>query len=374
MTRRRAAGFVPLLALTVSVVLSPPVIGQGQEPTLRPRLEAMVASGAMPAVAGAVFRADEVLAEVAVGVRKLGDPTPVTPDDIWHIGSLTKSFTSLLVARQVDRGTMSWDMTLGALLGDDAGAYAPVTLVQLLGHRAGLPPNLPNTLTIEMARSGAPVVEQRARILREMLATPPSAPPGEAFAYSNVGYIVMGAILEAKTGRAWEDLVRENIFEPLALSSAGFGPPGDPESVSQPWGHRQAPGGPLTPAAPGPMADNPAFLGPAGTIHLSLADLVRWGQVNMRGEQGEDGIVTAASFQRLHQPAVEGADYALGWLVLPTGRQRIVWHNGSNTMWYVILGFDPDENLGVVLVTNGSINARSVLDPAMQEIFNDWAR
>lgn len=348
-----------------------------QRPSLESRLEAMRVAGSLPAVAGAVFRADETVASAAVGVRKLGDPTPVTTSDVWHIGSITKSFTSLVVATMVDRGDLSWDATLGTLVGADvANAYAPVTLLNLLSHRSGLPANVPNALTIDVVRSGAPVGEQRARLLRELLSTTPGSAPGETFVYSNAGYIVMGAILEAKTGLPWETLVRTHVFEPLALASAGFGPPGTADAPTQPWGHRRTAEG-LTPMAPSPMADNPEFLGPAGTMHLSVADLVRWGQEHMRGEQGEPnapGLVSTASFRRLHQPPVDGADYALGWSVLPMGRERMIWHNGSNTMWYAIVGFNPEEGLGVVLVTNGSIAAGPLLDAGVRQVFSDWAR
>jgi len=354
------------------------VAGQGatsRRPGLQDRLEAIRSAGSLPAIAGAVFRSGETLEQAALGVRKLGDPTPVTIGDTWHIGSVTKSFTSLIVARLVERGELAWDSTLGALLGADvAQAYAPVTLAQLLGHRAGLPANVPNDLTIAAARSGVPVVEQRAQLARTLLGIPPAGPAGEVFQYSNAGYLVVGAVLEARTGRSWEDLVRAEVFEPLGLKSGGFGPPGEPGEVTEPWGHRQPAGGRLTPAEPGPMADNPAFLGPAGTIHLTVPDLVRWVQAHLRGERGEDGLLSASSFQRLHRPLVEGGDYAMGWSVLPTGRQRMIWHNGSNTMWYAIVGFDPDEDLGVVLVTNGGIGARGLLDAGLQQLIDDWAR
>lgn len=369
-----------LVALAVAGWLGPgsPVLGQesaSQHPALLGRLEAIRSAGSLPAVAGAVFRSGETLEVAALGVRKLGDPTPVTTGDTWHIGSVTKSFTSLVVARFVERGELAWDSTLGDLLGADvARAYAPVTLLQLLGHRAGLPANVPNDLTIATARSGATVVEQRARLVRALLGTAPAGAPGEVFRYSNAGYVVAGAVLEARTGRSWEDLVRAEVFEPLGLTSGGFGPPGAPGEVTEPWGHRQPAGGPLTPAEPGPTADNPAFLGPAGTIHLTVPDLVRWVQAHLRGERGEDGLVSASSFRRLHRPVVEGGDYAMGWSVLPTGRQRIIWHNGSNTMWYAIVGFDPDEDLGVVLITNGGIGARGLLDAGLQQLIDDWAR
>jgi len=207
------------------------------------------------------------------------------------------------------------------------------------------------------------VTEQRQRVLDSLLAAEPAAKPGERFLYSNAGYILVGAILEARTGRSWEDLLRSEVLGPLALRSAGFGPPGVKDLLTQPRGHRGQPGS-LVAVEPGPNADNPPFLGPAGTLHLSIADVARWGQAHLTGERGTDGVLRAATFRRLHQPPVPDADYACGWVVQRDGARRVIWHNGSNTMWYIILAFDPDADRGVLLATNGGIGAAKPLDAA----------
>jgi len=92
-----------------------------------------------------------------------------------------------------------------------------------------------------------------------------------------------------------------------------------------------------------------------------VGDLARWGQVHLQGERGQDGIVRADTFKRLHQP--EGpATYAMGWVSRPTATGRILWHNGSNTLWYAIVAFDATADRGVVIVTNGSIAAAQAVD------------
>src|SRR6185436_14309996 len=105
-----------------------------------------------------------------------------------------------------------------------------------------------------------------------------------------------------------------------------------------------------------------------GRLHMSIADLARWGQEHLRGERGQDGILKAATFQFLHTPPVTPGDYALGWVSQTKNGQRVIWHNGSNTMWYAILAFNADSDKGVVLVTNGSINARVGLDALAFEL------
>jgi CubicO group peptidase (beta-lactamase class C family) len=358
---RPAVGLALTLAAGATLAAGPQAVDR-----LADQLQGLRDDAALPAVAGARFTSDRVTERAAIGVRRVGAETPVTESDLWHIGSITKSFTSLLVGRAVDRGDLRWDSTLGSILTPGrAGAYRDVTLDQLLGHRAGLPPNAPPALTLSLLGSKDPLPAQRQRVLTSMLAVPPAAAPGERFAYSNVGYVIAGAILEARSGRSWEDLMRAEVLAPLGLRSAGFGPPGSAESLSQPRGHRGPAGGPLTPVEPGPGADNPAFLGPAGTLHMSVDDLVRWGQAHLAGERGASGLVRAETFRRLHEPAA-GGDYALGWVVSRVGQQRLVWHNGSNTMWYAVVAFDPEADRGVVVVTNGGIAARAKVDAAVR--------
>ncbi|HUR20947.1 MAG TPA: serine hydrolase domain-containing protein, partial [Vicinamibacterales bacterium] len=354
------AVFIVCLGLTVT--------GQtptSQVPTLAARLATLRTDAKLPAVAGATFSSTAISDVTAIGVRRLGDETPVAAGDLWHIGSITKSFTSLLIARHVERGEMSWTSTLGELFGAArAGKFAPVTLSQLLSHRAGLPANVPPAVMVA-ANQGAPSVDAlRQRIVDEVLAGEPAAAPGAAFVYSNLGYIIAGAMLEAKTKKTWDELIREEVLSPLKLTSAGMGAPGSRDVVSQPRGHVRAADGTLRPVEPGPMSDNPPYLGPAGRLHMTVGDLARWGQAHLRGERGQDGIVRADTFKRLHQP--EGsATYAMGWVSRPapsavegpTPTGRILWHNGSNTMWYAIVAFDAAADRGVVIVTNGSMGA-----------------
>lgn len=335
-----------------------------QIPDLASRLAALRTEAAVPAVAGALF-SSETITDVAVsGVRKEGDPAAATVNDLWHIGSITKSFTSLLVARQVDRGTMAWSSTLAELFGvERAGAFGPVTLTQLLSHRAGLPANVTAGMMPKVTQ-GAPTVDgQRQRLVDAVFAGTPAAAPGAAFVYSNLGYVIAGALLEARAGKPWEELVQAEVLAPLNLKSAGQGPPGEAGILSQPRGHRRGVNGVLMPVEPGFGADNLPYLGPAGRLHMTVSDLAHWGQAHLKGERGVEGLVKADTFKRLHQ--AEGPDgYALGWVSQVAAGRRVIWHNGSNTMWYAIVAFDPVADRGIALVTNGGIGAARVIDAA----------
>ncbi|MBY0421660.1 MAG: beta-lactamase family protein, partial [Parvularculaceae bacterium] len=238
----------------------------------------------LPAVAALVQIDGKIEAEAALGVRALGHPEPATTKDRWHIGSDTKAFTATLIARLVEKKVLRFDDTLAASFPSFAKAidpgYRTVTIAQLLSHTAGLPAltdekDLADYLAASARAKG--VRAQRSALARHYLKRPPASKVGE-FAYSNVGYIIAGAIAEARTGKAWEDLIRVEIFAPLGIVDAGFGPPGEPGRIDQPRGHRDRDGA-LTPLEPNdPNADNPASLGPAGTINITLRDWLLFAQ------------------------------------------------------------------------------------------------
>ena len=361
---RSAVGAAVLSALALSSLTH----AQTPPAGFAERVVALRTASNIPAVGGVTFTSSSVGAIAVSGVRKLGDPAEVTPADLWHIGSISKSFTSALVAKRAERGEWNLDATLGELLGPArAQKFAGATLKNVMSHRAGLPANPSNATLMAIAQSGEPTPASRRRIVDLALATEPLSAPGAGFLYSNIDYILLGSILEEKSGKAWEEIVREEILTPLKLTTGGFGAPGAAGAVTQPRGHRGQLDA-LMPIEPGPFADNPPVFGPAGTLHMSIADLARWGQEHLRGERGQDGLLKAATFKLLHAPPVD--PYALGWVSETKNDQRVIWHNGSNTMWYAIVAFNAAADQGVVLVTNGSINARAGLDALAFELIS----
>lgn len=324
------------------------------------------ASGA-PAVG--VMRLED--GEPAIGVagsRAFRGDAPVGEDDLWHMGSNTKAMTAVLVARLVEQGVVRWEDTVTGYLGshieDIDPSFAYVTFLHLLSHRSGLRANVNNVDMIRFGVRGAsdePITEQRLDYARRVLTETPQVRIEDEFLYSNAGYVVVGAMLEAATGESWEALMRREVFLPLGLESAGFGAPGSSEAVDQPRGHRGGMFGGLTAVEPGPAADNPPVLGPAGTVHLSLGDLAVYLDVVMAGMRGEQtDFLSAESWQLIATPPY-GGDYALGWGV--QGDQRL--HAGSNTMWFVQIVLEPEtDSAAVVAFNDGRINR---LQPAMVE-------
>src|SRR5438552_15254862 len=310
-----------------------------------------------PALAAAVIVDGKIVVTNAVGFRKNGGTEKVTVDDKFHLGSVTKSMTATVAAMLIEQGRISWTTTIGEtfpeLKSEIHPDYRGVTLEQLLSHRSGAPGDAPGDLWRKAWAANGTAAEQRLAFIKGILARKPEAKPGTKYIYSNQGYTIAGVMLEKTTGKTWEDLLRSMLFEPLGMTTAGFGAPASVGKVDQPWGHTKKMFSSSEPVPPGPGADNPLAISPAGAVHCSMGDLAKYAAFHMAGERGGSKLLKAESFKKLHT-AVGGDDYALGWVVLKRkwAGDRALMHNGSNTMFYVVVWMAPDRNCAVIVATN----------------------
>ena len=106
----------------------------------------------------------------------------------------------------------------------------------------------------------------------------------------------------------------------------------------------------------GAYADNPRWMAAAGTMHMSIDDLLKFGLAHLDAGKSSSAILSVDTFQRLHQPVMER--YAYGWVVdrrILNDREppeTFMWHNGSNTMWYALLVILPERNAVIVMTAN----------------------
>jgi CubicO group peptidase (beta-lactamase class C family) len=276
----------------------------------------------------------------------------VTTNDLFHIGSCTKSMTATLVGMFIEQGRLRWNTTIAEVFPELKGRmdkqYEGVTVEQLLTHCGGFPGQAPPDAWIRAWEKRGTATQQRSKFVEAVLSAPPEAAPGSKFIYSNQGYAVAGAMLERLTGKPWETLMKEKLFQPLGMKSAGFGVPGTIGKVEQPWGHTRD-GGKTTPR----QSDNPPSIGPAGTVHCSLDDLARYTLFHLQRGQGGVRLLTPETFRKLHTPPT-GKDYACGWINVKRdwAGGTALMHNGSNTMWYVVMWLAPERNFSVVVATN----------------------
>ena len=302
----------------------------------------------------------QVVAAAADGERKRRSGVPVELGDRWHLGSVTKSITATMIARLVESGQMQWSDTVGGRFADASihDDWKPVTLRQLLTHTSGAPANFAYRVRLMRPALGAECTRERRKAVVDVMAKKPAHPPGEKHAYSNVGYTIAGAMAETATGMSWEDLVKREVFEPLELTEAGFGPPKSPvETLDQPRGHRGVGGWKFSATD---EDDNTPIMGPAGTVHMTLGDLCTYATEHLRGELGTGKLLASETYERLHTPELD--NYACGWVKnepTPETLHSVYWHNGSNTMWYALVVFIPSKNMTVAVTSNDGDIARA---------------
>jgi len=216
-------------------------------------------------------------------------------------------------------------------------------------------------------QEGTPV-EQRREFIAAVLAQPPETAPGTKMIYSNQGYSIVGAMLEQAAGKSWEDLITEKLFKPLRMDSAGFGPPGTGGKVDQPWGHTR------NDAKVKPVQmDNPPAIAPGGRVHCTLDDLARFAMMHLQGER-TGGLLKSDTFRKLYTPP-DGGDYACGWVVVKRdwAGGRALMHNGSNTMWYVVMWLAPEKNFAVITAANmAGPGAEKGCDEAASAMIGKW--
>jgi CubicO group peptidase (beta-lactamase class C family) len=326
----------------------------------------------LPALAVEVTKGGSIRDRIAVGIRKWGDPTPVTVNDVYHIGSDTKSMTATLTAMLIEDGTLRWDTTIGEVFPELKGVmdprYGPVTIEQLLTHQGGVPNAPPQAAWKRAWLEIGGIPQQRYEFVKSVLSEAPEAMPGTKMIYSNQGYAIVGAMLEKITGKPWETLITERLFKPLHMDSAGFGAPGTTGLVDQPWGHSRVDG--VTKPLQG---DNPPAAGPAGRVHCSLDDLARYAMFQMEGERS-DGLLKAATMRRLHTPPA-GGDYACGWIAVKRkwAGGTALTHAGSNTIFYVLLWLAPEKDFSVMVATNiAGPDAEKACDAVVGIMIKRW--
>jgi len=324
----------------------------------------------LPALAGAIVTSKSLAAAGAAGVRKYGTKIPVTINDQFHLGSDTKAMTATIIAMMVETRRLDWKTTLAAALPELAPkmdpAYRQVTLEQLLSHRAGFTAeSWPRGSTFgDMQRLPGSPREQRWAYAQMILKEPPEVAPGTKYLYSNRSYAIAGVIAEETADKPWEDLMRRRIFEPLGMESCGFGAMGTAGKLDQPLQHAVF-FGVHRAIEPGPLADNPAVIAPAGTVHCSVIDWAKFVQAHLRGDEGFAGILQPATFKKLHTPPY--GDYAFGWLVVDRAWAggKALTHAGSNTQNYALVWMAPLKDFAVLVMTNqGGDKAAKACDDA----------
>jgi CubicO group peptidase (beta-lactamase class C family) len=212
--------------------------------------------------------------------------------------------------------------------------------------------------------------------------------PGVKFEYSNLNYTIVGAMIERRAGRSWDELIFEWIFRPLDLHTAGLGPQCSLGRVDAPLPHAVV-AGRIKPILAGPMADNPAVIGPAGIAHMSVLDFARWAGWNAGEGKRGPALVRPETLKKLHTMVAEmppakdapigtppSGRYAFGWgeMRLEGYPNPLIFHGGSNGMNIARILFDPAADFAVVILANiATPSGDAVVKALTRELLDKYA-
>ncbi len=307
---------------------------------LKDSLEKIRTDAGLPALGTCTVVDGKIGEAIVVGTRKIGGDELASPADAFHLGSCTKAMTETLIGQLVEKKQLRFETTLGELFSWSPEPWKRVSVAHLLAHRSGLGERFePKGVDFNALHRWKST--ERLRWLRARLADAPESMPGEKFAYSNANYSALGLICETLTRKPWEVLMQEQLFQPLGITSAGFGPP---PTLAQ---HRSV-GGKLSPLGASQNFDNPPILAPAGNVHLTLSD---WARFALR-----HALEPTPMLRRLHTPDF-GGSYAGGWIVArgqPRAGGDALTHGGSNTMNFALIWIAPKKRLAVLAATNAA--------------------
>jgi serine-type D-Ala-D-Ala carboxypeptidase/endopeptidase len=282
---------------------------------------------------------------VSYGKLAAGDARPLDGDTVFEIGSVTKVFTSLLLADMVQRGEVSLDDPVSKYLPPDVRmprrGGRDITLVDLATHTSGLP-RLPTPFTPKDPTN--PYADYTVDDLYRFLSGYELRRDiGAQYEYSNLGGGLLGHVLSRRAGTDYESLVRARITGPLGMNDTRVAL--TPEMRARlAVGHNDT----LTPV---PNWDLPTLAG-AGALRSTVNDMLKF--VAVPTGDGSAPLASAmASMLAVRRPAGNPAlDIALGWHVAKRSGREIVWHNGGTGGYRSMVAFDPKAHTAVVVLSN----------------------
>lgn len=380
-----------LLALTAPLTPTPASAQRAAPPRQLRGYEANVAQAVrdwdIPGLALAIVKDDSVVFARGFGVRRLGDPAPVTERTLFAIASCTKAFTAAALAMLVDSSRLAWDDPATKYLKgfqlSDPYVTRELTVRDLLSHRSGL------------ARGDGlwwATPYNRDEVLRRIRYLDPSWSFRSHYGYQNIMFLAAGEVVPAVTGKSWDDFVRERIFVPLGMTASNTSVTALAGAADVATPHQRI-GGKMQPI-PYRNVDN---VGPAGSINSSAVDMAQWIRLQLAGGsysgrrllsadrikemQSPQTLIPLDTLTERLRPSTHFLAYGLGWSLSDYRGKKLVSHGGALDGMRSIVLLVPEDRLGIVVLTNGgepgrlltSAVALRMVDAYLGPPVRDWS-
>lgn len=326
-----------------------------------------------PGVAIAIVRDSSILYVKGFGYRDAGNREMVNIHSVFRLGSVSKSLASVLTGRLVQEGILDWN--------DRVVKYVPtfrlksraftdsLTIAHLLSHTTGLPYHSYTDRVDEGVDFDTLVYHLRELDL--------IGPPGKVYSYQNVAFSVVSEVIEAATGKSYEAVMKEKIFEPLNMQDASlsFAAMASATNKARPHQFTRKEWRPL------PISFTYYNVGPAGGVNASVSDMARWLRTLTNPQ---DTLLTGDTKEALFKPAVKaiarnrnflkwkrskGSYYAMGWRVLTFKNDTINYHGGYVNGFRSEVAIKRNDRLGICVLVN---SAGPLADHAIPEFLHRY--
>jgi len=347
-------------ALALTLVSVAPHAQPSSTPDMKARIDGLVAElerylqdgmakWHVPGIAIGLVTGDRL--HYARGFGKRNDKgEPVDTKTVFQGGSITKAFLAATIAIEVDKGRLHWDDRVVDLYPTfqlkDPWVTQEFRVFDLLAQRSSLPPYANDIIaTLDFPD------EVAIRALRNVEA---ESSFRTTYAYTNVTHLIAGRIVANKAGQPdWNHVLKQNLLDPLGMASSSYTADAIRNAANHADGYHWMPGGstiiPFSEFMPY------AFAG-AGSINASVEDLARWVRLQLaKGSFEGKRIVSEANLAVTRTPRVpvdNKTTYANGWFIVPAPDGTIIWHHGSTLGFGTFVGFLPDKDVGIIVLTN----------------------
>lgn len=293
-----------------------------------------------PGVTLLVARGDQLLYKGARGLASVELGVPMQPDQLMRIGSVTKQFAAAALLKQIDEGKAKLDDPLSRFLPDYPNG-SQITLLQLLNHTSGV-----KSYTGIAGYMHNPIRRDlsTAELVKEFKDQPVDFQPGEKWAYNNSGYVLLGAVVEAISGKTWHQSIDELLLKPAQVASVHY-QAGDKLFKGMAQGYTLNGQRELAPAGILSMTQPHA----AGALIGNTEGLWRWNQALHGGR-----LISKASYARMTTPEGPAKAFHYGYGITTTTLrgQPMLGHGGGIHGFVSLLNYLPQSGITVAILRN----------------------
>jgi CubicO group peptidase (beta-lactamase class C family) len=339
----------------------------------------------VPGFAIGIVKDDKLIFAKGYGVRKLGQPDKVDENTLFAIASNSKAFTTASLAMLIDEKKLNWDDKVSKYLPEfqmyDAYVTREMTIRDLVSHRSGLDTFSGDLLWYDTTNSMDEII-RRVRYLK------PVSSFRSKYGYQNPMFIVAAKVLEKVSGKTWGEFVKERILKPLEMKRTTVSVKDFKDNVASP--HNESFGGKLRALPHGPM-DN--AWGACG-VNSSVSEMGNWLRMQLnKGKFADKQIVSESQIWQMHQqnmfipispagakfnPTRHFYGYGLGWFLNDYQGRKVVSHGGGLDGMISQTAMMPEENLGLVVLTNSETSVNTIMQNKIFDVFvnapkRDWS-